>query len=79
VNVPFDMLLRGLRAARDLTQSELAQHAGITQSTLSHLERGDALPQRRTARKLAAALDVPADTFDAYVRLTGNVFKKKAA
>jgi len=51
--------LRYAREERGLSQSELAYAAGVTQSTICHLERGHRGPQWRTKRTLAAALDYP--------------------
>ena len=50
--------LREFRTRRLLTQDELAQKAGVSQSTIANIERDNAEPQFRTIRKLANALDV---------------------
>jgi transcriptional regulator with XRE-family HTH domain len=50
--------LREVRTRRLLTQEELAQKAGVSQSTIANIERDNAEPQFRTIRKLAKALDV---------------------
>jgi transcriptional regulator with XRE-family HTH domain len=50
--------LREVRTRRLLTQDELAEKAGISQSTIANIERNHAEPQFRTIRKLAKALDV---------------------
>ena len=50
--------LREFRTRRLLTQDELAQKAGVSQSTIANIERDNAEPQFRTLRKLANALDV---------------------
>lgn len=47
-----------LRRAKFLTQVELAQRAGLTESTVSRLERGLQLARISTVRKLAGALGV---------------------
>lgn len=44
------------RAARNLTQKELAEITGITQSDISKLENGNANPSLRTLERLAAGL-----------------------
>ncbi len=44
------------RSARNLTQKELAEIAGITQSDISKLENGNANPSLRTLERLAAGL-----------------------
>ena len=50
--------LKATRTRRLLTQDELAQRAGVSQSTIANIERDNAEPQFRTIRKLAKALDV---------------------
>ena len=50
--------LREARTRRLLTQDELAEKAGVSQSTIANIERDNAEPQFRTIRKLAKALDV---------------------
>ena len=50
--------LRRVRGRRLLTQDELAEKAGVSQSTIANIERDNAEPQFRTIRKLARALDV---------------------
>ena len=50
--------LRQARTRRLLTQDELAEKAGVSQSTVANIELNNAEPQFRTIRKLAKALDV---------------------
>jgi transcriptional regulator with XRE-family HTH domain len=50
--------LRKVRTRRLLTQDDLAQKAGVSQSTIANIERDNAEPQFRTIRKLAKALDI---------------------
>jgi transcriptional regulator with XRE-family HTH domain len=50
--------LREVRTRRLLTQDELADNAGVSQSTIANIERDNAEPQFRTIRKLAKALDI---------------------
>jgi transcriptional regulator with XRE-family HTH domain len=50
--------LREVRTRRLLTQDELADKAGVSQSTIANIERNNAEPQFRTIRKLAKALDI---------------------
>ena len=53
--------LRAAREAKVLSQDELAQKAGVSRITVSHLESGrDAYPS--TIRKLATALGVEPGT-----------------
>lgn len=50
-----------VRRAREralLTQGELAQRAGIGQTTLNRIENDHAEPHFRTIRKIAKALDM---------------------
>ena len=50
--------LKEVRTKRLLTQDELAEKAGVSQSTIANIERNHAEPQFRTIRKLAKALDI---------------------
>jgi repressor LexA len=53
---------RRLKAARmrlGLTQTELAERAGVKQNSISEIERGRRRPSRTTLRALSVALDVP--------------------
>ena len=50
--------LRRWRAARGLSQAQLAETAGLTQAAISELERGHRVPSLRTVAKLAAVLEV---------------------
>jgi transcriptional regulator with XRE-family HTH domain len=52
-------LIRLLRRRKGWTQRELAQRAGVTQTTIVRLERGDTEPVISTIRKVAEALGVP--------------------
>lgn len=50
--------LRQVRAARCLTQAELAALAGVRCATVGTIERGQAVPTPKTMRRLATALGV---------------------
>jgi transcriptional regulator with XRE-family HTH domain len=50
--------LAELREARFLSHRELAKLAGVSPQTVLNLEHGETEAQRRTVRKLAAALEV---------------------
>ncbi|MFN3275469.1 MAG: helix-turn-helix domain-containing protein [Paracoccus sp. (in: a-proteobacteria)] len=52
------MSLENLRRARGLKQNELAEMAGVQQSTISKIERGYDGVTLRVMRQLAAALNV---------------------
>ena len=56
--------LRRIRRAKDLTQQELAELAGVNYTTISRIESGDAKQVYwETAVKLAKALQVSLDDF----------------
>ena len=57
---PTPTALRVFRAARGLTQRELAELANVSPRTVHRLEHGE-LGSLRTLRKLAAALAVPVE------------------
>jgi transcriptional regulator with XRE-family HTH domain len=50
--------LKRARFRAGLTQQELADKAGTTQTTVARIERDTVEPEVTTIRKLAAALDV---------------------
>ena len=57
--------VRALRRARLLTQAQLAQLAGTTQTEVSRWEAGRTQPQLGSLRRLCDALGVePADLLD---------------
>jgi len=51
--------IRTVREAIGMTQRDLATKAGLSQSTLSNLERGDVSPRVDSLRRLAPVLNVP--------------------
>jgi transcriptional regulator with XRE-family HTH domain len=53
----FGRLLVELRAARGWSQGRLATAAGVDQSFISRLEKGERAPERETVLKLLDALD----------------------
>jgi len=55
----FARQLKNWRAARKLSQLELAMTAGVSQRHISFLEVGRAQPSREMVGQLAAALDIP--------------------
>ena len=59
--------IRDLRKQAGMTQDELADRGGLTQSHLSRLEKGDHSPNGATLAKLARALGVPDSTFQPVV------------
>jgi transcriptional regulator with XRE-family HTH domain len=53
--------LKEARLAMTLKQAEIAASIGVSQSTYSKYERGEASPREATWRKLSAILDKPVD------------------
>jgi transcriptional regulator with XRE-family HTH domain len=57
--------LKDLRFRAGLTQQELADRAGVTQTTVARIERDAVQPEVTTIRKLARALGkTPGDLLD---------------
>ena len=50
--------VRELRRERELTITELADHAGLTRNAVSRIELGSRTPSSTTVDKLAQALEV---------------------
>lgn len=48
--------IKYMREIANLSQIELAEKTGITQSTISHLEKGDISPSIATLQKIAKVL-----------------------
>jgi predicted ATPase/DNA-binding XRE family transcriptional regulator len=66
--LPFATLLKQLRQSRDLTQEELAEHAGLSARLISDLERGVIQsPRRETIRMLVDGLDLVGPERDEFV------------
>ena len=55
------MGIRELRQRKLLSQRELAQKAGVSETTIVKLEMGATKPQPRTLRKIAEALGIGAE------------------
>ncbi len=53
-----------LRIVRRMSQSDLAEAAGVTNSAISDYERGKVDPQSQTLRKLLRGLDLPVSILD---------------
>jgi len=53
--------IRELRQRKLLSQRELAQKAGVSETTIVKLEMGATKPQPRTLRKIAEALGIGAE------------------
>ena len=56
-NVDIGSEIAGARAARDMSQKELAKKLGLDQSDVSKIERGVSNISLKTLRKIADALD----------------------
>lgn len=50
--------LKYLREARNLTQKNMAELAGISQPTVAHIEKGTKDPSVETLNKISKALDI---------------------
>jgi transcriptional regulator with XRE-family HTH domain len=57
----FAVLLRQLRVAAGMTQSALAERAGLSARSIQHLEAGLAQPHVDTMLRLADALELEPD------------------
>ncbi len=62
----------GARIAKKLSQSELAQKAGVSQVAIARLESGDANPTFRTASRVAKALGKEVRLVDAKQKSTAS-------
>ena len=59
---PIPQNLRHLRQQAGLTQAQLAELAGVSDATISRIERGRFLPSQDLLGRLAASVDAtPAD------------------
>ncbi|MDQ3928599.1 MAG: helix-turn-helix domain-containing protein, partial [Chloroflexota bacterium] len=66
--VSFGQWLKQARKALDMTQADLAEHAGCSQRTIAKLEAGERKPSKQLAELLAQALEIPADAQFQFVR-----------
>lgn len=62
--VNFARAVRIARAARGLSQKELARRAGLTPSYVSRIEQGERTPRAETLDSLAIALQAPRHLID---------------
>ena len=53
----FGQLVRGLRVQAELSQKDLADRVGTTQSAIARMENGSAEPKIATLERLAEALN----------------------
>lgn len=57
------MTLKQLRESKGFSQTELAEHVGLKQTTISQYESGFRKPSLLIAKKLADVLEVSLDDF----------------
>jgi transcriptional regulator with XRE-family HTH domain len=69
--------IRSLRRARGQTLRELADHAGVTESFLSQVEREVASPSIATVRRVAQALDLTIAELFAEEPTAGRVVRRE--
>jgi len=63
----FGATVRRIRLAREWTQEDLADAAGLTATYVGQVERGDKVPSLTVVLKLARGLGVPpADLLDGF-------------
>ena len=74
----FGQILRQYRLRAGLTQERLAERSGLGTRSLQHLERGETLPQRGTAQRLAAALALSMAERQAFEALAQPVPRRPA-
>jgi putative transcriptional regulator len=53
--------IKVLRAERDWTQEQLAEHVGVTRKTINTVERGVFIPSTVLALRLSRAFGVPVE------------------
>jgi len=70
-NVEFGMQLKGLREARRVSQSKLAERAEFDHSYVSRLESGARMPTRDAVERLASALLLSQSEEDALLASAG--------
>ena len=74
----FGVILRGLREAKELTQTQLADSAGMHRQAIAKLERGEREPQWPTVIALAKALGVTCEAFTGAAKAKAAKSAKKA-
>jgi transcriptional regulator with XRE-family HTH domain len=67
------MGIRELRQRKLLSQRELAEKAGVSETTIVKLEMGATKPQPRTLRKIAEALGIGAEDMADLMAEAGKV------
>lgn len=64
--------LRAVREARNLSQRELAQRAGLTGGAISQIEQNRSSPSVASLKSLLDAIDMPLSEFFAEIELDGS-------
>ena len=64
--MPKNLKLKAARAEKDMTQSALAEAAGVSRQTISQIERGDYSPSVTLALKLARICGVTVEDIFTY-------------
>ena len=59
--MPKNLKMKAARAAKGMTQQDLAQAVGVTRQTVVAIERGDYKPTVRVCIDICRALDCPLD------------------
>jgi transcriptional regulator with XRE-family HTH domain len=62
-SAPFSRRIKHWRHESGLSQEQLATAAGLSELTISSLERGQSDPKLSTIQKIAQALDLPPSIF----------------
>lgn len=57
-NVELGSILKSIREAKNITQSEVAAKLGVTKMTISHYESGERSLSTKNLKKYCEALDV---------------------
>ncbi|GBF32604.1 hypothetical protein DCCM_0800 [Desulfocucumis palustris] len=71
----FGIILKSIRESRMMTQKDLAEQAGIAQSHLNKIEKGNRMPSDQVLYKLAEALMAP-DLFISAGRMIPTKFEE---
>jgi len=74
--MPKNLKLKAARAEKDMTQSALAEAAGVSRQTISQIERGDYSPSVTLALKLAKLCQVSVEDIFSYEEDVRNEAEK---
>lgn len=70
-------IIRNLRESRNLSQLEMSRRSGISQSTISAIEKGDRQPSMQMLEKLAEFFAVPTATLVRTAELDSEKFDQE--